>query len=516
MSNALVPRNNNNNILARIAEATTVAAFQAIAYDLGSEAAQWLQQQIRQGAATSEEYIREGLTNWYTNFMSEDYGRDNPALRQPQRLLEYETPMDLARRTQSQQISPAGETRITGTRRQLDFGESSQSNIQRTETMSSTSDANMESSSRSMSTARSGPASQSTINGEETAITYATPSYQLQDTHTTILPVTFNCSMVLNRYTATDFILRLNCIELPLQTLLTAKPANILLAGTSQGAPLTTGLYNAMIPMENSTSTNLNGFNVGTQQLQVNGYTSGNTPSATRWTLTTYKFPAELAAASQPGVFQKAWYNKMYDFMHVMGCDYEIIIQPTRHSTNLYNNDIVVASRIDTHSSTNTGDVLPSGLNKNVLQYIKNIKYEQIKAPMQDSPGYHVISGQYKTGTSKAMITNDGDVKRWIPTGTPNTYFEDLHMMFFAHDFNNISNIPVTASVPNAGNTAWENGTLTARTCVNMKVTLKYMVQFKDLKNIWRNRPIGTLGPWPAANDLAYVDYDTANISSNA
>jgi hypothetical protein len=195
-----------------------------------------------------------------------------------------------------------------------------------------------------------------------------------------------------------------------------------------------------------------------------------------------------------------AWFNfwaKLYDFYTVLGCEYKIIIHnptdqyssqiitgpattkyattaaadnvgalllapavsvPTKLPTN-----IVVAEQFDTYSdtATSTGNVMPLTQYEEIRQY-KNIRWHQVK----DGGNTTVITGTYKPGQAKRNITNDGDVKTWTATTTTLPSLKEiLTLNFFQDPLNITSN---AAGVNNVG--------------CNMEINLKYIIQFKDLK----------------------------------
>lgn len=367
------------------------------------------------------------------------------------------------------------------------------------------------------------------LTSEETEILWATPSYQLQDTHTTILPVTFHCSMVLNQYIATDLTLRMNCIQtiLNTNTLITNRPDNVTsTAGTGgqgigeYGAAYLPGRYNSKIPFSINLTTNT--YPQGVLVPNANGanqFTAANLPSDTRWTKNEYGFPTKLENNKQPVPFMRDWYNDLYQFKAVIGCEYEIYITPTKHNTNGFNNDVLVASHLDSGSNTNGGDIVPYGLHLNDIQYLKNIKYTKVRAAETGgSNGITTIKGRHKCGSATGMVANDGEIKRWIKTGQANDYHEDLHLMFMADDFNTVSNTKVNAVTvgPNPVTVTTATGEMLARTCLNLKIVLKYLVQFKDIGDPWKYRIIGDIPTPETANDLLYSDYSTKNVLTNS
>lgn len=356
-----------------------------------------------------------------------------------------------------------------------------------------------------------------TINNEETPITMATPSYQLQETHTTILPVTFYGSAVLESNKATDLTLRLSDPLNPLVTTFVARPGNQTTTGTptassfigNLGAPFTQNLYNSKIKthtalVTNAVTSNSIGINSGN-----NSYAQGEAPNSSRWTVSQAVFPDQLAAGAQPEPRMYDWYKSMYDWYTVLGTEYEIVFQHTSVSQsagNYGNNDVVIAEVMDISSNTpeNDGNKIPNQSKLSNLQYYKNIKYHSIKAPNinDNNTPYYTIKGSYKPGSAKGLIENDGDIKRWIKTGLPNTMYEDLHLMLFPSPFNTVHNQPVNGFIYVNPTTPFTNGSENAKTSLNFKITLKYIVQYKDLKTFYRYPDVDEVG-----DSLTYTEY---------
>lgn len=197
----------------------------------------------------------------------------------------------------------------------------------------------------------SGGSESNTQTSKETPILYATPSYMLQETHTTILPITIFCSGVLgDNYQGLDFKFRLTDYKKPFTTTaINAAPPNV--AG-GWGAKFTTGFYRSKIPQFEYLVTNgVNAPNLHTASIGSISYSGGNCPNAQRWTHTKYKFPQELSAAASTLKCKTAdFWDKLYQFYTVLSCEYEIIIENTNQSVYL-NSDIVAASVIDTYTN---------------------------------------------------------------------------------------------------------------------------------------------------------------------
>ena len=110
------------------------------------------------------------------------------------------------------------------------------------------------------------------------------------------------------------------------------------------------------------------------------------------------------------------------------------------------------------------------------IRAFKNVKWYSIPGGQKA-----IIRGSYKPGQAKRNIVNDGDVKTWTAVGPtlPNLK-EILTLNFFADPFNNGCQTPEysTSDVTSSGGSVY--GT------VMMEINLKYIVQYKDLKQLAR------------------------------
>ena len=79
------------------------------------------------------------------------------------------------------------------------------------------------------------------------------------------------------------------------------------------------------------------------------------------------------------------------------------------------------------------------------------------------------IKGTWRPNTITRTATNDNEIQTWLPTTglhPPPTYTEQLHLRFFRAPFFSTNGTARTSAVG-----------------VNVQVKLRYIVQFKDLKN---------------------------------
>nr|QJI53844.1 MAG: capsid protein [Parvo-like hybrid virus UC4] len=307
---------------------------------------------------------------------------------------------------------------------------------------------------------------------KETPISIATPSYGLQETHTTILPWTGWISVAaLDKQAAAQLKVRMNTPWDMLDVQTEAAP--------SDGAlPITKGFY-------------ANTFNA------LGRY--NNSAYAT--------YPVQFTANATTANERPAWRNywkQLYEYYTVLGCEWEVIVHnpmelyvseqqimaASNGNTGLYaedligqpsgysklNTDIVCAVQYDSYSATatTTGNVMPKEALYSEVRSYKNIQWYPIEGGRKK-----VIRGTYKPGQVKRNIVNDGDVKTWTDTtvGIPPTLSEILTLNFWNDPF-------YAGAGPMSFQTGQEpNNSGTGRGgCANIEINLKYIVQFKDLR----------------------------------
>ena len=301
---------------------------------------------------------------------------------------------------------------------------------------------------------------------------YPSLSYGLQETHTTILPWTgWLTAGGLDNDTPLQLRIRMNS---PWDFLDMATGD----VGTTDGAQLTTkAFYNRKIDTDNR-------------------YATSNGPQ---------RYPVEFGnnttTANERPQWREYW-AKLYDYYTVLGCEYEIhlfnpvevkqirpMLMPTKTIAAVvypssiwpidcgwYNSDVVIATQFDTYSdtATSTGNVMPQTYYEEVRAF-KNITWTPVKGGQKG-----VIRGTYKPGQAARNITNDGDVKTWTATGAtlPNLK-EVLTLNFFTDPFFNARNVDTYATAASIEPSATGSA---MRGAVNMEIKVKYIVQFKDLK----------------------------------
>jgi hypothetical protein len=261
---------------------------------------------------------------------------------------------------------------------------------------------------------------------KETPISpYPTLSYGLQETHTTILPWTGWLTVACNSSTQVpiQLKLRMNTPYDMVDTQIQTSPS----AGAAFTAP---GFY---------------GY--PSQAGGLRAASGGEYPE---------QFNAGTSAGERPA--WRDFWGAIYDYYTVLGCEYKIVIENPNTGAG---SAIMVYENIDTYSdtATSTGNTMPISNQADMLAY-KNVKEHRVAPNDSRQNNITIISGQYRPGQAKRNIINDGDVKTWTKTtATLPNLKETLTLNFVRH--------------PMAYGTLFN---------ANIQISLKYIVQFKDLK----------------------------------
>jgi hypothetical protein len=157
----------------------------------------------------------------------------------------------------------------------------------------------------------------------------------------------------------------------------------------------------------------------------------------------------------------RRWYAKQYGFAHCMETDYRITYTPAE-SNNFSNIHVFQGLNV---TSENNANVIPENEEYDKVQHWPNLKLHRVfgKTTERSSRPY-VISGTWKDSDTQInrMIQNQEDIKTWEKLDTTdfatraNSYREDMLLMHYMD--------------PEG-----------LQTCFNVKVELRYKVQFKDL-----------------------------------
>lgn len=305
---------------------------------------------------------------------------------------------------------------------------------------------------------------------KETPISrYPTLTYGLPETYTTVLPWTGWCTMVIGDTKQKPAILTVH-MNRPTQLIEHGMPS------TDQTTPFLTVTANTAFTQQGI-------FNVPGK---ADG-TSFNTGCT---------YPATLATDGTGQVPQwLPWYAKQYEYYTVLGTEYEIVLNNVR---DVKGASVLIGIDWDGYSDTATtaGNIMPrNSVFTEVLNY-KNIQWHRLEANRNnENDGYRkVIRGKYTPGQVKRNIINDGDVKTWTKTKPDGTI--------------EIPNLKEDMII-----CGWKDplsGESTGNHPVNMQVTLKFIVQFKDLRLQLRYPHAGTTGQDVILNGTAATG--TTNI----
>lgn len=293
-----------------------------------------------------------------------------------------------------------------------------------------------------LAVARAGTASSggNTVSKETPISIYPTLQYGLPETHTCVLPWTGWCTMVMDDTKNVPTILRINM----------NRPVNYVtgVIGIAAGTVFPgSGIYN--------------------RPAAIGGNSSGRTAYPEPLTIDT----VGVNYTQRPQWGQ--WYAKQYEYYTVLGTEYEIVMKGVFRETNSWN---IVGETWDSFSdtATSTGNVIPEQITYTEALNVKDMKWHNIE-PEHESGGstkasYNIIKGRYKPGQVARNIVNDGDVKTWTKTNSSGDFEvpnlkEQLVLLGWRHPLS-------------GGNSA----TVTSTTSINCQITLKQIVQFKDLR----------------------------------
>lgn len=272
---------------------------------------------------------------------------------------------------------------------------------------------------------------------KETPISPATPSYGLQETHTTICP--FNGYFAVVNPDAT-----MSTANTTYQSFRLTAPLDIVvnnLATVAAGANYPAAPGNIInVPFNNSA-------------------TRSATNAAT-FPLTT---PNGSSATEKAGWF--AFWAKVYEYYTVLKVDYEFtIVNPSQSAGN----GILVAMDFDSYSDTAgaTGNITPKVATLHEMMAYKNIRWKRVgpnvAAETINRNNVVTIRGSYRPGQARRNISNDGDVKTWTKVDALPSLKEFLNIYFYRDP---LSYIDTSTAVG-----------------VNISYKFFYTVQFKDLQ----------------------------------
>jgi hypothetical protein len=269
----------------------------------------------------------------------------------------------------------------------------------------------------------------SSVSKETPISAYPSLSYGLQETHTTVLPWTGYLTVAeVDKGTPAQLKIRMNSIWDMVDVTTGTAPAD--------GAVFPSkGFYYKMLRNDGKASV--------------------------------IRYPESFADAAASANERPQWRNyfaTLYEYYTVLGCEYKIILQNPIAANGT---DVICAMQYDTYSDTEgtTGNIMPL-TNLAEVKYFKNIKWYTVRPQnaSEKNANMTIIEGRYKPGQAKRNITNDGDVKTWTKTDGSLPNLKELMTLNFWQE-------PLAYEELSGASHG-----------VNMQIELKYIVQFKDLK----------------------------------
>ena len=261
------------------------------------------------------------------------------------------------------------------------------------------------------------------------------------ETRTAILPLTYYVSLNnITDVTAVVWKIRLNC---PYNNCI----GNQLIVQTT-GATRNRGPSNDLAQAISTNSSTLYAFPATLV---------GSVPE----TATTGSYGTVTADQCKPAWL--GWYEKIYESYHTMETDYRVTIMNTAINDRT---SAIVLETMDTYTDSSTGNVTPTDAELHEILHWRNIKHHRITDKNDENRNNDtvVIQGKWKPGQLLHNTVNSEDIKAWYPTGaepgSPNsTWVEQLTLLTYKDEMMR------------------STGPLN----LNMKVELRYVVQFKDL-----------------------------------
>lgn len=262
-----------------------------------------------------------------------------------------------------------------------------------------------------------------TIGGGETQITPQKPWYGLPETATVVLPFTTYFTAVTNsNQNMFNFYFRLNS---PVDCLITT------VSTPTAGGGLGVGLYNKKPGSGNS------------------------------WPNPAQAYPTEISSSGPQNTEYPHWrgyWERVYNKYTVLGCEYELTF---RNPVTSLMHDVTICTGVESLSTQNGGRVFPTNVPVATAEFWPGLKWKVCRSYNDGTTDatYTVIKGQYKPGTVKTNVQNDEDIKTWTTVASTPTLTERMMVGIAQSAFNS-----------DTGNRA-----------VQVKLKLKYIVQYKDI-----------------------------------
>lgn len=259
---------------------------------------------------------------------------------------------------------------------------------------------------------------------KETPITKALPTYTLQDTHTTVIPLLYNCSMVGLGHD-TNFRITLNGTSMNSPISFTPNVST-----PTHNTALTAGIFSC--PVRNDANWPLNDFNMG----------------------------GMLANGSAPAVAGHTYWSKIYEYYTVTDMYYDISVYPMHFSKEGICGFELGQWEESYNASTQNGKRPFQDVHR--MKHMEGIKWYSAIGPTETGGRkVHYFKGHYWPGKAKTNVRNDEDVKIWtLVSGSP-ALREDVVLNFFRPLYHG-------------------KGAALADYRFNIVIEMKYVVQYKD------------------------------------
>jgi hypothetical protein len=283
---------------------------------------------------------------------------------------------------------------------------------------------------------------------KETPITKATPTYGIADTQTKILPGNF-CMWVANVLPNRGIRFDISMTD-PKVAIRSPDLTNNISAWSTSLTTTGCAGYGSVFLEKEAASTGTIQFN-GTDRASTNA--TG--------------FTARLNNNSRDTTAQVGWfdyYQELYQFYTVLGCEYDITIENLHHQNNI--DAIIGLVESGSHKPPMAATV---GTVKGAVDVYQALAWKHVRwNRLNSGSGQRNITkfkGVYRPGDHKREVIDDDNVKTWIPVNSSPSLKEDLSLMCYGH--------PQMAQATS----------VTTGAILNIYIQLKYIVQFKDLKD---------------------------------
>ncbi|GLE08473.1 hypothetical protein PINS_up019666 [Pythium insidiosum] len=279
------------------------------------------------------------------------------------------------------------------------------------------------------------------ITGETPISIPPTISYGLPETHTTILPFTgwFSWSAGASTSTQTE---RMDLLNIRLNQPYAFFP--IIVTAAVSEYPTNRGFY--------SNKMNWDGAKTNDEDNFPQYMTNTNNERAQWWET----------------------FRQLYTNYAVIGCEWELLM----HCPTGKGSGIVILWDYDNYKQGGSNQI-PRGQIQDMISW-PNMKKAYCRGNDEGEQRFYTIRGRYKRGMITKDVENDGDEKTWTSTGgldgagIGSPAMVDELKIFVDEDPMNV----YVRNLVNGGNPT----VVRPKTCVNFQLTMKWVVQFKDLR----------------------------------